>query len=66
MTTTDPDHPLVAAPGPTEVEQFADGEIQSYHGRVNIWLLVVYAVLAVWGVQYLVRYWGGLGPGLAR
>ena len=32
----------------------------------NAWLLVVYAVLGVWGVYYLVRYWGGLGPGLAR
>jgi hypothetical protein len=49
-----------------EVEQFAGGEIHGYHGRVNAWLLVVYAVLAVWGVYYLFRFWGGLGPGLAR
>jgi hypothetical protein len=49
-----------------EVEHFAGGEIRSYHGRVNTWLLAVYAVLAVWGVYYLVRFWGGLGPGLAR
>jgi hypothetical protein len=48
------------------VEEFAGGEIRSYHGRVNRWLLVVYAVLAVWGVYYLFKYWGGLGPGLAR
>jgi hypothetical protein len=48
------------------VEEFARGEIRSYHGRVNAWLLAVYAVLAVWGVYYLVRFWGGLGPGLAR
>ena len=51
---------------PPEVEEFADGEIKSYRGRVNRWLLVVYAVLAVWGVYYLFAYWGGLGPGQAR
>lgn len=49
-----------------EVEEFAGGEIRSYHGRVDGWLLAVYAVLAVWGVYYLVKFWGGLGPGLAR
>jgi hypothetical protein len=49
-----------------EIEEFARGEIRSYHGRVNGWLLAVYAVLAVWGVYYLVKFWGGLGPGLAR
>ncbi len=49
-----------------EIETFAGGEIRSFHGRVNVWLLFVYATLAVWGVYYLVRYWGGLGPGLGR
>ena len=24
----------------------------------------VYAILAIWGVYYLFKYWGGLGPGL--
>ncbi len=48
------------------VHDYADGEIQSRSGRVNRWLLVVYAVLAIWAVYYLVVYWGGLGPGLAR
>jgi len=47
-----------------EVETYAGGEIRVYRGIVNRWLLVVYAVLAVWGVYYLVRHWGGLGPGL--
>ena len=46
------------------VEEYAGGEIKAYHGIVNKWLLVVYAVLAVFGVYYLFRYWGGLGPGL--
>ena len=49
---------------PGEVEHYAQGEIRVDYGIVNTWLLVVYAVLAVWGVYYLVKFWGGLGPGL--
>ena len=49
-----------------EVEEFADGEITSRRGRVDGWLLVVYAVLVVWGIYYLFAFWGGLGPGQAR
>ncbi len=48
------------------IEEYAQGEIRAYHGIVNRWLLVVYAVLAVWSVYYLFTYWGGLGPGLSR
>ena len=48
------------------IEEYAHGEVRAYHGIVNKWLLVVYAILAVWGIYYLVTYWGGLGPGLAR
>ena len=48
------------------VYEYAGGEIRTYRGRVNRWLLVVYAVLAIWAVYYLVTYWGGLGPGLGR
>ena len=51
---------------PRVIHEFADGEIRSYRGRVNRWLLVVYALLAVWGVYYLFAFWGGLGPGQAR
>ena len=47
-----------------EVEEYAGGEIHAYHGIVNRWLLVVYLVLAVFGVYYLFKHWGGLGPGL--
>ncbi len=46
------------------IEEYAKGEIRAYHGIVNKWLLLVYAILAVWGVYYLFKYWGGLGPGL--
>ncbi|MGH7392699.1 MAG: hypothetical protein ACREM3_25055 [Candidatus Rokuibacteriota bacterium] len=55
-----------APPAAPDVEQFAGGEIRSFRGRVDAWLLAVYAVLAVWGVYYLVRFWGGLGPGQMR
>jgi hypothetical protein len=63
----EPVHPAAAAP-PVEraIEEFADGEIRSYRGGIDAWLLVVYAVLAVWGVYYLFAFWGGLGPGQAR
>ena len=46
------------------VHDFADGEIQTYAGRVNRWLIVVYVILSLWAVYYLVVHWGGLGPGL--
>ena len=48
------------------IEEYARGEIRAYRGIVNTWLLAVYAILAVWGIYYLFKYWGGLGPGLAR
>jgi len=47
-----------------EVERYAQGEIRMYRGIVNKWLLAVYAILTVWAVYYLVKFWGGLGPGL--
>lgn len=49
-----------------EIEEYAQGEIRSYHGIVNKWLLLVYALLAIWGIYYLYKYWGGLGPGLSQ
>jgi len=60
MTERTPEH----HPKYGEVEHYAQGEIRVYHGIVNKWLLVVYAILAVWGIYYLFKYWGGLGPGL--
>ncbi len=51
--------------GRDEIHEYAGGEIRVRHGSVNRWLLVVYAALAGWGLYYVVRYWGGLGPGLA-
>lgn len=46
------------------VHDFAHGEIQTYVGGVNRWLIAVYVVLALWAGYYLVTAWGGLGPGL--
>jgi hypothetical protein len=46
------------------VHDYAGGEVSTRTGRVNRWLLAVYAILAIWGVYYLFAYWGGLGPGL--
>lgn len=60
-----PERERPAPRAPEDLEEYAGGEIQSYRGRVNRWLLAVYAALAVWGVYYTLRYWGGLGPGLA-
>jgi len=34
-------------------------DVESYEGRVPLWMIVVYLSLAVWGVYYLVAYWGG-------
>ena len=48
------------------LEGYAGGEIQVRRGIVNGWLLVVYLILAVWGIYYLIADWGGLGPGLGR
>lgn len=46
------------------IEEFAQGEIRSRHGRINGWLLVVYLVLFLWSLWYGYAHWGGLGPGL--
>jgi len=48
-----------------EIESFGDGHIQARHGRVNRWLVVVYAILFAWSIYYGIVFWGGQGPGLA-
>jgi hypothetical protein len=47
--------PPDAGRGP--IHEYADGEVSTYAGSVNRWLLVVYALLAVWAVYYLLAYW---------
>jgi hypothetical protein len=46
-----------------ELQDYQGGEIQDRHGYIPVWLLVVYAVLFLWGLYYGYVYWGGLGPG---
>jgi hypothetical protein len=46
-----------------EIEEYGGGVLQSRHGYLPIWLLVVYAILAIWGLYYAYHYWGGVGPG---
>ena len=46
-----------------EREEYGGGAIESRHGYIPVWLLVVYFVLAIWGLYYAYVYWGGLGPG---
>ena len=47
-----------------QTEDYGGGHIKARHGRVDAWLLVVYAVLLLWSLYYGYQYWGGLGPGL--
>jgi hypothetical protein len=58
---SDPNAPV--HPEHHELEEYAGGYIQARVGYIPIWLLVVYAVLFVWGLYYGYQYWGGLGPG---
>jgi len=39
------------------IHEYAGGEVRTYRGIVNRWLLVVYAILGVWAVYYLIAYW---------
>ena len=48
------------------IEEYAQGEVKSYRGIVNRWLIVLYVALFLWAIYYLVTYWGCLGPGLGR
>jgi hypothetical protein len=43
-----------------EKETFGGG-VESYEGRVPLWLVFTYAILIAWGIYYLVKYWGGFG-----
>jgi hypothetical protein len=52
-------------PHDQQTETYGGGDIEARHGRVNVWLLVVYAIMLVWSLYYGIKYWGGLGPGLA-
>ena len=44
----------------SEKERYAP-EVESFEGGIPVWLIVVYAILILWGIYYLVAYWSG-GP----
>jgi hypothetical protein len=47
---------------PDNKEMYAPEVEESFAGRVPLWLILVYAILTVWGIYYLVAYWGGGHP----
>ena len=47
-----------------EIREYGDDKLGVRRGHVNAWLLVVYVALTAWAIYYLIKYWGGLGPGL--
>jgi len=49
--------------GAHELEEYAGGYIKARTGYIPLWLLAVYFILFIWGLYYMVTYWGGLGPG---
>jgi len=51
-------------PHDQQTEGYGGGHIEARHGRVDVWLLIVYVIMLVWSLYYGIKYWGGLGPGL--
>lgn len=47
-----------------EIERDETSGIEVYQRKTNLWLKVVYVLVAIWAVWYLIANWGGLGPGL--
>lgn len=42
---------------PSEINHYEFSGIDERHGKVPIWLRLVYGVMLVWMVYYLVRFW---------
>jgi hypothetical protein len=59
-----PDTQGQSVPHHEQTEKYGGGHIEARHGRINVWLLIVYLVMFVWALYYGYTYWGGLGPGL--
>ena len=65
MTRTDPeDSDDKDMPAHQHVETYGGGHVSARHGRVNVWLAIVYLIMFIWAIYYGFKYWGGLGPGL--
>jgi hypothetical protein len=39
-------------------------DIESYYGTIPLWLILVIITLLLWAIYYVIKYWGGLGPGI--
>ena len=39
------------------------GDVEEGKGKIPLWLIVSYIVLVSWAVYYMIRFWGGSGPG---
>lgn len=46
---------------PEEKETFR-GDVESYEGKVPLWLKIVFSTLIIWAIIYFINYWGGFGP----
>jgi len=44
--------------------QFEQTGIGERTKDVPVWFLLLMLVLLAWGAYYLIKYWGGLGPGI--
>jgi len=40
-----------------DIHTYEYSGIQERVGKVNTWLIVVYAALLIWGVWYLITFW---------
>jgi hypothetical protein len=40
-----------------DIHTYEYSGIQERTGKVNTWLLIVYAALLIWGVWYLITFW---------
>ncbi len=45
-------------------EIFEQTGIEEYRRKIPRWFLIGCVILIIWGIYYLVKYWGGLGPGI--
>lgn len=48
-----------------EKETYRPG-LESYHGSIPAWFLILMIAVALWGIYYLIAYWGGWGPGIGE
>jgi hypothetical protein len=40
-----------------DIHTYEYSGIQERTGKVNTWLIVVYAALLIWGIWYLITFW---------